>query len=107
MQIKSILAGAAIALVAGLGSASAGDEFSTPDSSFVEPVSAFATLDGMTTEPMNQAEMDAVRGATAITVTVDGMLRTDISTPISQRFSLICVTVTLGEMASFNPALCP
>ena len=48
MQIKTILAGAAIALAAGVGSASAGDEFST--------------LDGIAVAPMNAMELDGVRG---------------------------------------------
>ncbi len=46
MQIKSIVAGAAIALAATVGSASAADQF--------------ATLDGVTAEPMNAGEMDRV-----------------------------------------------
>ena len=48
MQIKSILAGAAIALAASVGSAYAADQF--------------ATLDGVQAQPMNTAEMDGVRG---------------------------------------------
>ncbi len=48
MQIKSILAGAAIALAASVGSAYAADPFTT--------------LDGVQAQPMNTAEMDGVRG---------------------------------------------
>ena len=48
MQIKSILAAAAIALAASVGSASAADQFST--------------LDGVTVQPMMNIEMDQVRG---------------------------------------------
>ena len=50
MQIKSILAGAAIALAATFGSASAADRFSA--------------LDGIAVEPMNAVELDSVRGKT-------------------------------------------
>ncbi len=49
MHIKSILAGTAIALVAGVGSVSAGD--------------GFATLDGVAAVPMTSEHMEAVRGA--------------------------------------------
>ena len=55
MHIKSILAGAAIAIAASVGSASAADQF--------------ATLDGVTVQPMNAAGMDRVRG-TFITLNV-------------------------------------
>ena len=57
MQIKSIVAGAAIALVAGLGSASAGDEF--------------ATLDGVVAVPLAVAALDAVRGTKFIVQSVE------------------------------------
>ncbi|MGR3718005.1 MAG: hypothetical protein ACU0B1_14810 [Thermohalobaculum sp.] len=49
MHIKSILTAAAIALVAGLGSASAADQFTA--------------LEGITAEPLNAVELDRVRGA--------------------------------------------
>ena len=55
MQIKSILTGAAIALVAGLGSASAGERF--------------AMLNGIQAIPLNSAELDCVTGGD-ITVTI-------------------------------------
>ena len=48
MHIKSILAAAAIALAATVGSASAADQF--------------ATLDGVTVQPMNAVELDQIRG---------------------------------------------
>ena len=48
MQIKSIVAGAAIALVAAVGSASAAD--------------LFATLDGVSAESLSSVEMAAVVG---------------------------------------------
>ncbi len=48
MHIKPILAGAAIALAAGVGSVSAGDEF--------------ATLDGVAAVPMTSEHMAAIRG---------------------------------------------
>ena len=49
MHIKSILTAAAIALVAGLGSASAADQFTA--------------LEGITAEQLNAVELDRVRGA--------------------------------------------
>ena len=56
MHIKSILAGAAIALVAGVGSASAADQFST--------------LEGIAAEAMAPRAMGEVRGADHATLTV-------------------------------------
>ena len=50
MKIKSILAGAAIALALGIGTASAGEKFTT--------------LDGVTAFAMSSSEMDAVVGRT-------------------------------------------
>ena len=58
MQIKSIVAVAAIALVAGLGSASAGERFSI--------------LDPITVEPLTDIELDSVRGALRIFRDKDG-----------------------------------
>ncbi len=49
MQIKSILAGAAIALLAGLGAASAAEQF--------------ATLEGVSAETLSPAELARARGA--------------------------------------------
>ncbi len=60
MQIKSILAAAAIALAASLGSAYAADQF--------------ATLDGVTAQPMNTLELDQVRGAGGFEVTIPGIV---------------------------------
>ena len=57
MQIKSIVAGAAIALAATVGSASAADQF--------------ATLGGVTAEPMNAMELDSIRGTKIALVVVD------------------------------------
>ncbi len=48
MQIKSIVAGAAIALIATVGADSAADQF--------------AVLDGVTTQPMNAVELAQIRG---------------------------------------------
>ena len=74
MQIKSIFAGAAIALALGLGSASAGDESIALDGTFVDPVSAYATLNGMTTEPMTAAALAAVRGEDVKLITSSGII---------------------------------
>ena len=49
MQIKLIVSAAALALAAGLGSASAADRFTA--------------LAGITAEPLNAVELDRVRGA--------------------------------------------
>ncbi len=57
MQIKSIVAGAAIALAATVGPASAADQF--------------ATLGGVTAEPMNAMELDSIRGTKIALVVVD------------------------------------
>ena len=59
MQIKSVLAGAAISLAASIGTASAGDEFTT--------------LDGVTAVAMSAGELDAVTGKVRhFTVTTRG-----------------------------------
>ncbi len=60
MQIKLIVSDAAIDLVAGLGSASAADQFST--------------LDGVTAVAMSSGELDAVvGGAKHFSVTANGV----------------------------------
>ena len=53
MQIKSVLAGAAIALAATMGSASAGE---------------ILTLSGIPAEPLAAAEMEQVRGTWSLSV---------------------------------------
>ena len=59
MQIKLIVSATAIALVAGLGSAAAAEQFTT--------------LEGVTAVPMSTVEQDAVRGSAAhFTVTTSG-----------------------------------
>ena len=61
MQIKLIASAAAIALVAGVGSASAADEFTT--------------LDGVTADVMAASELSATAGAgIVIVVDLDGMV---------------------------------
>ena len=72
MQIKSIVAGAAIALIAGVGSVSA-DEI-TVDRSAVNA----GTLDALpagVAGPMSEAELGAVRGQGSPTATWYGVLR--------------------------------
>ena len=59
MHIKSILTAAAIALVAGLGSASAADQF--------------GALEGITAEPLNAVELDRVRGTLVYLDGLDGV----------------------------------
>ncbi len=61
MHIKSIVAAAAIALIAGVGSVSA-DELYVADTA-VNPGTSFAMLDGIATEQMSVQEMDATRAA--------------------------------------------
>ncbi len=60
MQIKSIVAGAAIALIAGVGSVSA-DEI-TEAATEVFTGTPFAMLDGIATEQLSVLEMAATRG---------------------------------------------
>lgn len=64
MQIKSILTGAAVALAATVGSASAGDEF--------------ATLRGVAADPLMAAEMAQVRGMGNLEFVIDGLIITGI-----------------------------
>ncbi len=61
MQTKSIVAGAAIALIAGVGSVSA-DELSV-DGTKEAPRTSFAMLDGIATEQMSVQELADTRGA--------------------------------------------
>ncbi len=61
MHIKSIVAAAAIALIAGVGSVSA-DELSV-DGTKAAPRTSFAMLDGIATEQMSVQELAATRGA--------------------------------------------
>ncbi len=61
MHIKSIVAAAAIALIAGVGSVSA-DELSVADTAS-DTGTPFAMLDGIATEQMSVQELAATRGA--------------------------------------------
>ena len=61
MQIKSIAAGAAIALIAGVGSVSA-DELSVADTAD-DTGSPFAMLEGIATVQMSDQELAAMRDA--------------------------------------------
>ena len=64
MQIKSIVAGAAIALIAGVGSVSA-DAFHVADTAG-DTGTPFAMLDGIATLQMSVQEMAATRGAAVL-----------------------------------------
>ncbi len=61
MQIKSIAAGAAISLIAGVGSVSA-DELSVADTTD-DTGTPFAMLKGIATEQMSDQELVAMRDA--------------------------------------------
>ncbi len=61
MHIKSIVAAAAIALIAGVGSVSA-DELTVADTA-VNTGAAFAMLDGIATEQMSVQDLASIRGA--------------------------------------------
>ncbi len=61
MQIKSIVAGAAIALITGVGSVSA-DELSVADTAGATGA-PFAVIDGIATEQMSIQELASIRGA--------------------------------------------
>ena len=61
MQIKSIVAAAAIALVTGVGSVSA-DELYVADTAG-DPGTPFAMLNGIATSQMSDQDMAAIRGA--------------------------------------------
>ena len=65
MQIKSIVAGAAIAFATTIGSASAADQFTTLDGSTLlqSPATGqFAVLDRIPAEALSARDMAAVRG---------------------------------------------
>ena len=64
MQTKSIVAAAAIALIAGVGSVSA-DELSVADTAN-DTEAPFAMLDGIATEQMSVQELAATRGAVVV-----------------------------------------
>ncbi len=61
MHINSIVAAAAIALIAGVGSVSA-DELSVADTA-VNTGAPFAMLDGIATEQMSVQDLASIRGA--------------------------------------------
>ncbi len=61
MYIKSIVAAATIALIAGVGSVSAGEN--DVDSTAVNSGAPFAMLDGIATEQLSVQELAATRGA--------------------------------------------
>ena len=66
MQIKLIVSAAAIALVAGLGSAAAEEDFTTLDGLSAQTYSdeeGFTTLAGMAAQELSAAELGEVRGA--------------------------------------------
>ena len=72
MQIKSILAGAAMALAAGIGTATAADQFTTLAGIAAQPLTVdavenpasnpFAALEGITAEAMTTRELGSVVG---------------------------------------------
>jgi translation elongation factor EF-Tu-like GTPase len=64
MRIQSIVAGAAIALIAGVGSVSA-DELTVADSAANQGM-PFAMLDGIETFELSVQEMAATRGAALV-----------------------------------------
>ena len=78
MYIKSILAGAAIALVAGVGSVS-GNELYVADTA-VDPGTPYTVLYGIPTELMSPLEMEGTRGSFVILNTRTGD-RTETETP--------------------------
>ncbi len=80
MQIKSIVATAAIALIASVGSVSA-DELSVADTAFnTGPL--FALPAGVAT-PMSEAELDAVRGQGSAIETFSLVTRFDTASTTS------------------------
>ena len=64
MRIQSIVAGAAIALIAGVGSVSA-DEITVADTA-VNTGTPFVIIDGIPTEQMSIQELAATRGAASL-----------------------------------------
>ncbi len=64
MHIKSIVAAATIALIAGVGSVSAGENDVADTAG--DTGAPFALLDGIATEQMSVQELDATRGAAAL-----------------------------------------
>ena len=72
MHIKSILAGAAMALVAGIGTATAADQFTTLAGIAAQPLTVdavensasnpFAALEGITAEAMTTRDLESVVG---------------------------------------------
>ena len=96
MQIKSILAAAAIAIAASVGSAYAADQF--------------ITLEGIQAVPMNTAEMDGVRGQNISVgaVCVDGswsaVTFVDRAAPGDPApFDDLHIDVAAGEHPTSNP----
>ncbi len=81
MQIKSILAAAAIAIAASVGSAYAADQFTT--------------LEGVQAQPMIAAAMEVVRGAagvdlTSVGITTGGVVSSGFITDLKQITGNFC-----------------
>ncbi len=87
MQIKLLVSAAAIALVAGLGSASAADQFTTLAGVPAQPLTVdavdyaasdwFAALEGISAKPLSAQELKSVAGR----VSCDGPCQLNIRPP--------------------------
>ncbi len=82
MHIKSIVAAATIALIAGVGSVSADEN--DVDGTAVNTGAPFALLDGIATEQMTVQELDATRGAGGDPTTVPTLVT--VEGPLSPIF---------------------
>ncbi len=74
MQIKLLVSAAAIALAAGVGSASADENFGTLDS-----ISAFGSLAGIQAEPLDTDEMASITAANTVMYNVNKMFAEEVT----------------------------
>ncbi len=87
MKIKSILAGAAIALAASIGTASAED-------------AKFITLKGISVIPMPASDMEAVVGAADLLFTSDFM-----AAKPTEACPVVCIVAMPEQSGAFNSAV--
>ena len=93
MQIKLIVAGAAIALIAGVGSVSA-DENDVAGTA-VTRGGTFALLDGIATKTMSIHELAATRGAGSPVTAIDTVMRRSADQQVIDKFGMSLKSETI------------
>ncbi len=103
MHIKSIVAAAAITLIAGVGSVSA-DELSG-DGTKEAPRTSFAMLDGIATEQMSVQELASVRGNAVLGLNVFFLFREPANISTTQHLDPSTKVQVLVDGVVIDPTL--